>query len=196
MEVEDLLASACKRQAKDQDQMIDRNNEMFNHLQEFENQGHEAKKKATQVSLFIPTCSAYRFLYNQISRKLQEVVEGGVGRMQRTVLDSVSSYSHWTNQKSEELRKSYNHSMIVPPLACLMFIRFTIQYSKNIREPNGLTLKPQTPSDTMLCKGAISSDEIQLGERKHSRSRRFLPKWYDWSRIPLSLDAGGCRMLT
>ena len=33
MEVEDLLASTCKRQAKDQDQMTDRNNEMFDHLQ-------------------------------------------------------------------------------------------------------------------------------------------------------------------
>jgi len=53
MEVEDLLASTCKCQAKDQDQMINRNNEL-DHLQEFENQGHEAKKKSTQVSLSIP----------------------------------------------------------------------------------------------------------------------------------------------
>lgn len=50
-EVEDLLASAGKRQAQDQEEMIHRNNEVFNRLQEFENQGHDTRKKAAQVGL-------------------------------------------------------------------------------------------------------------------------------------------------
>jgi kinesin family protein 11 len=50
-EAEDLLASAGKRQAQDQEEMIHRNNEVFDRLQEFENQGHDARKKAAQVGL-------------------------------------------------------------------------------------------------------------------------------------------------
>jgi kinesin family protein 11 len=53
MEVEDLLASAGKRQAKDQEEMINRSNEMSDHLRDFDRQGHEAKKKGAQVGVSV-----------------------------------------------------------------------------------------------------------------------------------------------
>lgn len=49
IEVEDLIETAGKREAKEKEEMLHRNNEMFDHLQGLEKQGHETKKRISQV---------------------------------------------------------------------------------------------------------------------------------------------------
>ena len=91
--------------------MIHRNQGMSDHLPGFEKQGHEAKKKGTPGTFVIHVCRMSVLMRNQITRKLQEAIDGGLERTQRTLVDSLSSHSHWTNEKSKDLRNSCNHGM-------------------------------------------------------------------------------------